>query len=64
MYCNGPGVYDEKHYRLVSPEQMTDEDLARYRQETVDAIPRKRLHTIEGIGEDQEVSAQEHDKYL
>ena len=28
------------------------------------AMPRKRLHTIEGIGEDQEVSGQEHDKYL
>ena len=60
----GVVINEEKHYRLVSPEQMTDEDLARYRQETVEAIPRKRLHTIEGIGEDQEVSGQEHDKYL
>lgn len=39
-------------------------DLARYRQETVETISRKRLHAIEGIGEDQEVSGEEHDKYL
>ena len=27
-------IIDEKHYRLVSPEQMTDEDLANYRNRT------------------------------
>ena len=27
-------------------------------------IPRKRLQTIEGIGEDAVASGQEHDKYL
>lgn len=28
---NGVAIADEKHYRLVSPDQMTDEDLANYR---------------------------------
>lgn len=28
---NGVAISDEKHYRLVPPEQMTDEDLANYR---------------------------------
>ena len=28
---NGVVISDEKHYRLVPPEQMTDEDLANYR---------------------------------
>ena len=60
----GVVINEEKHYRLVSPEEMTDEDLDKYRKETVETIPRKRLRSIEGIGEDQEVSGQEHDKYL
>ena len=30
----GVAILDEKHYRLVSPRQMTDDDLARYRQES------------------------------
>ncbi|HSW35932.1 MAG TPA: hypothetical protein VLH18_04930 [Candidatus Limnocylindrales bacterium] len=32
---NGVTISDEKHYRLVPPEQMTDEDLATYRKRTV-----------------------------
>ena len=60
----GVVINEEKHYRLVSPEEMTDEDLDKYRKETVETIPRKRLRSIESIGEDQEVSGQEHDKYL
>ena len=60
----GVVINEEKHYRLVSPEQMTDEDLARYRNETVGTIPRKGLRSIEGIGEDQQVSGEDHDKYL
>lgn len=48
----GVVINEEKHYRLVSPEQMTDDDLAKYRNETVEAISRRRLHSIEGIGED------------
>ncbi len=31
---NGVTISDEKHYRLVTPEQMTDEDLANYRKRT------------------------------
>ena len=37
----GVVINEEKHYRLVSSEEMTDEDLARYRQETVETIPRE-----------------------
>jgi len=32
---NGVTISDEKHDRLVPPEQMTDEDLANYRKRTV-----------------------------
>lgn len=31
---NGLMISDEKHYRLVAPDQMTDEDLANYRKRT------------------------------
>jgi hypothetical protein len=31
---NGVGVYAEKHYKLVPPEEVTDEDLKAYRQRT------------------------------
>lgn len=31
----GVTISDEKHYRLVPPEQMTDEDLANYRKRAV-----------------------------
>lgn len=31
---NGVVISDEKHYRLVAPEQMTDEDLSNYRNRT------------------------------
>ena len=31
---HGITISDEKHYRLVSPEQMTDKDLANYRKRT------------------------------
>ena len=31
---NGVTISDEKHYRLVAPDQMTDEDLANYRKRT------------------------------
>ncbi|NOT55914.1 MAG: endonuclease [Deltaproteobacteria bacterium] len=32
---NGVGLSDERHYRLVPPEQMTDEDLVTYRNRTI-----------------------------
>jgi hypothetical protein len=32
---NGVAICDEKHYRLVPPEQMTDEDLENYRKRTI-----------------------------
>lgn len=32
---DGVKVSDEKHYLLVSPDQMTDEDLANYRKRTI-----------------------------
>jgi len=32
---NGVAISDEKHYRLVPPEQMTDEDLANYRNRAI-----------------------------
>src|SRR4030043_1999840 len=32
---NGVALCDEKHYRLVPPEQMTDEDLENYRKRTI-----------------------------
>ncbi|MBN2211771.1 MAG: hypothetical protein JW709_10295 [Sedimentisphaerales bacterium] len=32
---NGVAISDEKHYRLVPPEQMTDEDLANYRNRVI-----------------------------
>lgn len=35
MDDNGVVISDEKHYKLVSPEQMTDEDLAVYRNRVV-----------------------------
>jgi hypothetical protein len=34
---NGVAISDEKHYRLVPPDQMTDEDLANYRNRTIDS---------------------------
>jgi hypothetical protein len=33
---DGVGISDEKHYRLVAPDQMTDEDLTNYRNRTVE----------------------------
>ena len=35
---NGVAISDEKHYRLVPPEQMTDEDLANYRKRTFQVV--------------------------
>lgn len=32
---NGVGLSDERHYRLVPPEHMTDEDLVTYRSRTI-----------------------------
>ncbi len=32
---NGIAISDEKHYRLVSPEQLSDEDLNTYRNRTL-----------------------------
>lgn len=34
---NGVAISEEKHYRLVPPEQMTDDDLADYRNRTINA---------------------------
>ncbi len=34
--ANGVTISDEKHYRLASPEQMTDKDLANYRKRTAE----------------------------
>ncbi len=31
---NGVGIYSEKHYKLVPPEQVTEEDLRAYREKT------------------------------
>ncbi|HEY6348198.1 MAG TPA: hypothetical protein VI636_02190 [Candidatus Angelobacter sp.] len=31
---SGVGVFSEKHYKLVPPEQVTDEDLRMYREKT------------------------------
>jgi hypothetical protein len=32
---NGVALSSEKHYRLVPPEEVTDEDLALYRERNV-----------------------------
>ena len=37
---NGVALNDEKHYRLAPPEQLTDEDLANYRNRVLNATQR------------------------
>jgi hypothetical protein len=34
---NGVAIINEKHYRLVPPEQMTDEDLAAFRHRIINS---------------------------